>query len=32
MYDTNVPLYLGAHHHAYERHYPFKADGSYIKV
>lgn len=32
MFEFNVPLYLGAHFHAYERHYPFKPDGTYIKT
>jgi hypothetical protein len=32
MFEINVPLYLGAHHHAYERHNPFKNDQTFIKT
>ena len=32
MFQVNAPLYLGAHFHGYERHYPFLADGSYKKT
>ena len=32
MFQFNVPLYLGAHFHAYERHFPFKKDGTYVKT
>jgi len=28
---VNAPVYLGAHYHAYERHFPFKYDNTYVK-